>query len=52
MIAAISCGALDLSPVVTDVIDWHEYARAFDLASDPSTSSKVLLAIDCLERVL
>ena len=46
VIAAIGNGKLDLSPIVTHVLDFREYTSAFDLASDAETSSKVLLTFN------
>lgn len=45
VISAISSGALDLTPIVSGVFDWHDFLDAFESAADASASSKVLLAI-------
>ncbi|GAA5201617.1 hypothetical protein GCM10023346_46370 [Arthrobacter gyeryongensis] len=45
VVQALASGQLDLTPIITHIIDWSDYNRAFELASRPSESSKVLLAI-------
>jgi L-idonate 5-dehydrogenase len=45
VVSALATGELDLTPIITHIIDWRDYTRAFELASLPAESSKVLLAI-------
>lgn len=45
VVQALASGELDLTPIITHIIDWTDYTRAFELASSPAESSKVLLAI-------
>jgi threonine dehydrogenase-like Zn-dependent dehydrogenase len=45
VVHALATGELDLSPIITHIIDWRDFGRAFEVASLPEQSSKVLLAI-------
>jgi L-idonate 5-dehydrogenase len=41
----LAAGAIDVSPLLTEVVPLAEAVRAFDLASDRSRAKKVLLAL-------
>lgn len=45
VVNALATGELDLTPIISHIIDWRDFTRAFELAALPGQSSKVLLAI-------
>lgn len=50
VVNALATGELDLTPIISHIIDWSDFTRAFELAALPGQSSKVLLAINPLDE--